>query len=164
LKNYHANGAPTDWRDNFITAYATAHPWEDFAETWAHYLHITDTLEMARYYGIHVNPVVTESTALSAEVDFDPYRASSIEQLVGHWGPIAIAVNSLNRCMGQPDLYPFVLTPPVIGKLSFIHDLVHRGDVIRSNVRAVTTGPVPNSIARDPTTRPPPTATAILQP
>jgi hypothetical protein len=170
LKDYHANGAPADWRDNFITAYATAHPWEDFAETWAHYLHITDTLEMARYYGIHVNPVVSESTALSAEVDFDPYRASSVEQLVGHWGPIAIAVNSLNRCMGQPDLYPFVLTPPVIGKLSFIHDLVHRGDarkqpaVIRSDLRATTTGPVLNSVARDPTTSPLPSATSILQP
>ena len=33
-----------------------AHPWEDFAETWAHYLHIIDTLETARAFRVRVDP------------------------------------------------------------------------------------------------------------
>jgi hypothetical protein len=44
--------APAHWRDNFVSAYATTHPWEDFAETFAHYLHIVDTLETANAFGI----------------------------------------------------------------------------------------------------------------
>jgi len=124
LQNHYAEGPPSDWRERYVSAYATAHPWEDFAETWAHFLHIIDTLEMAGSLGIRVNPVVTDDQAYSAEVDFDPHTATSIRQLIRRWLPIAGAVNSLNRCMGQPDLYPFVLTPAVIGKLGFVHDLV----------------------------------------
>src|SRR6202044_2237030 len=63
LRKYYAEGPPPDWRGNFVSAYATAHPWEDFAETWAHFLHITDTLEMAGSLGIRVDPVVTEDRA-----------------------------------------------------------------------------------------------------
>jgi hypothetical protein len=133
LQTYYAKGAPEAWWNDFVSAYASAHPWEDFAETWAHYLHIADTLEMAGSYGIQVNPAVTEDPALSAKVDLDPWFAQNVSQLVGRWRPIAIAVNSVNRCMGQPDLYPFVLTPTVIGKLGFIHDLTH--GLTRSNRR-----------------------------
>ncbi len=120
LKAHYANGAPADWQDNFVSAYASAHPWEDFAETWAHYLHITDTLEMAASVGLHVRPA-EDLAATPAE----PTAHEPIETLIDHWLPVALAVNSLNRCMGQPDLYPFVLSPAVIGKLGFIHDLVH---------------------------------------
>jgi hypothetical protein len=126
LKIYYAEGPPVDWRDQFISAYATAHPWEDFAESWAHYLHIVDTLEMAGSCGMRVDPVVTDDVAYSAEIDFDPHNARDVQQLVRRWLPIAGAVNSLNRCMGQPDLYPFVLSPAVIEKLGFIHGLVRR--------------------------------------
>jgi hypothetical protein len=126
LQTYYAEGPPADWRDRFISAYATAHPWEDFAESWAHYLHIVDTLEMAGSCGMRVDPVVTEDVAYSAEIDFDPHNARDARQLVRRWLPIAGAVNSLNRCMGQPDLYPFVLSPAVIEKLGFIHDLLRQ--------------------------------------
>ena len=126
LKTYYAEGPPADWRGRFVSAYASAHPWEDFAETWAHFLHIVDTLEMAGSFGLQVNPLVTEDAAYSAEVDFDPYATGSINQLVRHWLPIAGAVNSINRCMGQPDLYPFVLTSAVIRKLGFVHELICR--------------------------------------
>lgn len=126
LKKYYAEGPPADWRDRFVSAYASAHPWEDFAESWVHFLHIVDTLEMARSFGLRVDPVVTEDTAYSAAVDFDPHAAASVDQLIRRWLPIAGAVNSINRCMGQPDLYPFVLTPAVIEKLGFVHDLVRR--------------------------------------
>jgi len=126
LKTYYAEGPPADWRARFVSAYASAHPWEDFAETWAHFLHIVDTLEMAGSFGLQVNPLVTDDAAYSAEVDFDPHATDSINQLVRHWLPIVGAVNNINRCMGQPDLYPFVLTSAVIRKLGFVHDLIRR--------------------------------------
>jgi len=126
LQTYYTDGPPVDWRDRFVSAYASAHPWEDFAETWAHFLHIVDTLEMAGSFGLRVKPVVTRDQAYRAEVDFDPHATDSTSQLIRRWLPIAGAVNSINRCMGQPDLYPFVLTPEVIRKLGFVHDLVRR--------------------------------------
>jgi hypothetical protein len=126
LKTYYAEGAPPDWREQFVSAYASAHPWEDFAETWAHYLHIVDTLEMAGSFGMRVDPIVTDDQAYSAKVDFDPHTARDAESLVRRWLPIAGAVNSINRCMGQPDLYPFVLTPAVIQKLGFVNGIMRR--------------------------------------
>ena len=125
LRTHYAQGAPPGWQENYVSAYATSHPWEDFAETWAHYLHIVDTLETAGSFGMQVHPKVDESGTLHAEVDFDPYKGAGIGRIVDSWLPLAFAVNSLNRSMGQPDLYPFVLSPAVLAKLGFIHDLVH---------------------------------------
>jgi hypothetical protein len=126
LRSHYENGAPPNWQDQFISSYATAHPWEDFAETWAHYLHIVDTLEIARAVGMTVNPSVAEGQSLAAEVDFDPHRATDIHRLVDTWLSISFAVNSLNRAMGQPDLYPFILSAAVIEKLGFINQLLLR--------------------------------------
>ncbi len=124
LRRHYAEGVPADWQDRFISAYATTHPWEDFAETWAHYLHIADTLETAQSFGITVEPLVTHDTDLEAKIDFDPYHAPGARGLVDDWLPLTFAVNSLNRSMGQPDLYPFILSAPVVGKLEFIHKLI----------------------------------------
>jgi hypothetical protein len=125
LQRHYENGAPPDWRERFVSAYASAHPWEDFAETWAHYLHIVDTLETAKAFRIRVDAETgPEGDRLAAEVDFDPYLASSTETIMAAWLPLSFAVNSLNRSMGQPDLYPFVLSPMVIHKLGYLHDLL----------------------------------------
>jgi hypothetical protein len=127
LQRHYAEGAPPDWQTRLISAYASAHPWEDFAETWAHYLHIVDTLEMAHAFGLKIDPPnVSDAADLETEVDFDPHRVRSARRLIDAWLPLTFAVNSLNRCMGQDDLYPFVMSPPVIDKLGFIHDLVRR--------------------------------------
>jgi hypothetical protein len=125
LDAYYANGAPPNWQDNFISAYATSHPWEDFAETWAHYLHIVDTLEMARAFGMYVHPRLAEPGEHDAHVTFDPYLVREPSSLIETWLPLSYALNSLNRTMGLPDIYPFILSPPVVEKLSAIHDLVH---------------------------------------
>ncbi|SDR62487.1 hypothetical protein SAMN05444161_0486 [Rhizobiales bacterium GAS191] len=125
LRSHYAGGAPPDWRESFVTAYASAHPWEDFAESFAHYLHIVDTLETATAFGLSLHPRIARGAELSADVDFDPNRSNTIASLMQAWLPLTFAVNSLNRGMGQPDLYPFVLSPVVVGKLGFIHDLVH---------------------------------------
>jgi len=125
LQAYYGNGAPPNWQENFISAYATSHPWEDFAETWAHYLHIVDTLEMARAFGMYVHPRLARPGELDAQVDFDPYTVRDPSELIDTWIPLSNALNSLNRTMGLLDVYPFILSPPVVIKLSAIHDLIH---------------------------------------
>ena len=125
LQCHYDRGPPPDWQSRFVTAYATMHPWEDFAETWAHYLHIVDTLETAGAFGLSTRPALTQGEELDASVDFDPYRAPNLQQLPESWLPLTVAVNNLNRAMGQPDLYPFVLSTPALKKLTFVHALVH---------------------------------------
>jgi hypothetical protein len=124
LQAHYQNGAPAGWQDSFVSVYATTHPWEDFAETWAHYLHIVDTLETAFSFGVKVSPRAAHGE-IQAAINFDPYKAVTIKQLIDGWLPIAFAVNSLNRSMGLIDLYPFVLAPKAIAKLQFIHALTH---------------------------------------
>ncbi|HYS45265.1 MAG TPA: putative zinc-binding metallopeptidase, partial [Rhizomicrobium sp.] len=125
LKKHYEEGAPPGWQDNFISAYAATHPWEDFAETWAHYLHIVDTLETAGAFGLKVKPRRARG-ALAAAIDFDPYKSGRMGKLIDAWLPIEFATNSMNRSMGLTDLYPFLLSRKVIEKLSFIHALAHR--------------------------------------
>jgi hypothetical protein len=122
LLQFYANGAPRDWPERFISAYASAHPWEDFAETWAHLFHMVDTLETANAFGLVVKPKL--SLGLAANINFDPHGAS-LDQLVEAWLPLTFAVNSINRSMGLQDLYPFVLNSPTIAKLAFVHERIH---------------------------------------
>jgi hypothetical protein len=123
LKRHHSAGPSGDWQEAFISRYATSHPWEDFAETWAHYIHIVDALETAHAYGINVNANF-QSAKQKIDARFDPYRATSAEELIRAWVPLTVAINGLNRSMGQPDLYPFVLSSPVMSKLQYIHQLI----------------------------------------
>ena len=125
LQAHYRNGAPADWRQHYVSQYASTHPWEDWAETWAHYLHIIDTLEMARAFGISVHPRLIRDATLSATIDLDPYQTAGMTAIIGAWLPLTFAMNSLNRAMGNPDLYPFVLSPAVVAKLGFVHDVVH---------------------------------------
>ncbi|MFD1468156.1 putative zinc-binding metallopeptidase [Hymenobacter caeli] len=121
LKKHYAQGPPPDWMATHISAYATTHPWEDWAETWAHYLHIMDTLETAHAYGLRVAPRgVDPDQHLRATIP-DPYLEVDFEPIMAAWLPLTFAMNSLNRSMGQPDPYPFVIGPAVVPKLAFIH-------------------------------------------
>lgn len=124
LRRHYETGAPATWQLAHVSAYATMHPWEDFAETWAHYLHIVDALDTAEAFGIRVDPGVTLDPTMNARIIGDPYRTISAADLIADWLPLSYAVNSLNRSLGQPDLYPFVLSEPAITKLGFVHDLV----------------------------------------
>jgi hypothetical protein len=142
--NYHyANGPPPDWSEQFVTAYASTHPWEDFAETWAHYFHMVDTLETASAFGLSLRPRLSKGANLAAIIDFDPHNAD-LDRIIEAWLPLTFAVNSINRSMGLPDLYPFVLSPPVIGKLTFIHERIHaqrgRRAVPYSGLKALVAG------------------------
>ena len=122
LERDYQDGPPAAWAETHVSTYATSHPWEDFAETWAHCLHIIDTLDTAQSFRIVVAP--QGGTAAELEPGFDAYAESDMERLIALWLPLTYAVNSLNRSMGQPDLYPFVLSPAVIAKLGFVRRLI----------------------------------------
>jgi hypothetical protein len=122
LKKYYNDGPKANWADEFISPYATAHPWEDWAESWSHYMHLMDTLETAFYFGLKVQPErQTGARELDTEINRDPYKINDFERVFEMWLPLTFAVNSLNRSMGHSDFYPFVIAPRVVEKLSFIH-------------------------------------------
>ncbi|WP_068090095.1 zinc-binding metallopeptidase family protein [Novosphingobium rosa] len=125
LQRHYDQGAPAGWQQEFVSAYATMHPWEDWAETWAHYLHIIDTLEMAGAFGIRIEPRIDHDPELETEIAFDPHQDVPVERLIDAWLPLTYAVNCLNRSMGQGDLYPFVIPPRVVEKMAYIHRLIH---------------------------------------
>jgi hypothetical protein len=129
LETHYKTGAPHNWSEAFVSAYATVHPWEDFAETWAHYIHIVDTLEMAYAFGMKISTRARDADTLAVSIDQNPYRARDIATIVDAWLPLTTAVNNLNRTMGQPDIYPFVLSAPAIAKLGYVHELVHAPSV-----------------------------------
>jgi hypothetical protein len=126
LAAYYEHGAPADWQDRVVSAYATSHPWEDWAETWAHYLHMVDTLETAAACGLSLKPRRKHEPTMPAM----PYPASpkptSFEQMIESWFPLTYAMNNLNRGLGLADAYPFVLSPPAIAKLKFVDEVVAR--------------------------------------
>lgn len=123
LNRHYCKSPVENWQNEFVSAYATCHPWEDFAETWAHYLHIVDALETAGAFGLKVRPR-RGGGKIAARIDFDPYNADQIKTLIQEWLPIEFATNSINRSLGQTDAYPFVLSQKVIEKLSFVHVLI----------------------------------------
>ncbi len=127
LATHYRAGAPADWQDRFVSAYATAHPWEDWAETWAHYLHILDTLEMAAHCGLRLRPHRRDEPALPAPPPVPIDGREPFERVIEGWLPVAYLLNNLNRGLGQPDAYPFVLSPSVIDKLRYVHDTVQSG-------------------------------------
>jgi hypothetical protein len=126
MRDNYQLGPPADWQSRFVSPYAAAHPWEDWAETWAHCLHIIDVLETAWVFRLRVSPGGKRDEQMISEPEFDPYRSDSLERVIDHWLPLTYAVNSLNRSMGQPDLYPFVLSPPMLSKLGFVHQAMRR--------------------------------------
>jgi hypothetical protein len=107
LERHYREGPPQGWEASYISTYATMHPFEDFAETWAHYLHISDTVETASEYGL---------TAVAPVTAFSSFR----DVVSGIWVPLSIALNMINRSMGKDDLYPFVIPGPVLDKLDFV--------------------------------------------
>ncbi|MEJ7739896.1 MAG: putative zinc-binding peptidase [Chitinophagaceae bacterium] len=126
LKVHYEHGAPPEWNLHFISTYATTHPWEDWAESWAHYLHIIDTLETANAFGLKIKPqVMDDSSVLKADIKADPYDLKDFNEIIKLWLPLTFAMNSLNRSMGLHDLYPFVIRPKVMQKLKFIHKVCY---------------------------------------
>lgn len=125
LKRHHANGAPQGWQSSFVTAYASSHPWEDWAETWAHYLHISDTLETAMECGLSLRPKRADEPSLNPNIVLDGPKTPPFDSLIEHWYPLTYVLNNLNRGLGMQDAYPFVLSTPAVNKLRFVHEVIH---------------------------------------
>ena len=125
IARHYKLGAPADWHASFLSEYATMHPWEDFAETFAHYLHITGTLQTAAMIGIHLDSSVTNLRDTDV-VPLESYREEPIQRLLTDWEWMSQAFNRINRAMGFGDLYPFTITGPVRHKLEFVHEIITR--------------------------------------
>jgi hypothetical protein len=129
LGTYYDRGAPAAWQEQFVSAYASSHPWEDWAETWAQYLHMIDTLETAAASGLSLTPRRRdEPTVRTIPQPVSPQPAE-FTALIDSWFPLTFVLNTLNRGLGHPDAYPFVLSPSVVAKLKFVDDVVGRARV-----------------------------------
>ncbi|WP_197276963.1 zinc-binding metallopeptidase family protein [Sphingomonas profundi] len=126
LQNHYSSGKA--WTDDYVSFYATSHPWEDFAETFAHLLHIVDTLAALGGFGTRLDPFPGPEAHPGAAVAFDPYRAAT-DDLVAQIVPYSFALNAINRSMGQPDLYPFHLSAAVTAKLDYVNAMIARTSV-----------------------------------
>ena len=131
VKDHYSTSADEDesWTTNYISRYATMHPYEDWAETFAHYLHILDTLQTAESFGLGT-PGATGDRGLTRRIGAHPTRpagSTTFGEVIDNWLELSYALNQINRSMGHKDLYPFVLAAPVIAKMAFVDRLVHQG-------------------------------------
>jgi hypothetical protein len=124
LQAHYESGPPADWQARFVSAYAAAHPWEDWAETWAHYLHMTDTLETAKACGVSIRPRRRDEPSTPRVPEAAGSPEAAFDRLMASWFPLTYALNNLNRGLGVADAYPFILSEPAIEKLRFVHDVV----------------------------------------
>ncbi len=128
LQKHYNEGSPADWNQHYISSYAATHPWEDWAETWAHYLHMTDTLNVALDYGFQVETLALQIDPFDSSVlagcqagDADPVDFLAF---INRWVQLSSVLNVLARSMGMPDLYPFVLNVDSLRKLFLVHAVV----------------------------------------
>lgn len=126
LQRYYDDGPPADWQQTFVSRYAASHPWEDWAETWAHYLHMIDSLDTAAACGVALHPLHSREPSIA---HIDPVLGKErFATLVKNWFALTYALNNLNRSMGLHDPYPFVVPGQVLLKLRFVHEVVtHQG-------------------------------------
>lgn len=122
LQRHYDNGPPADWQQNYVSSYSTAHAWEDWAETWAHYLHMYDTLDTAAACGLMLKPRRGDEPTLKTPPP-KPERAE-FDLMIANWFPLTYVLNNLNRGLGQADAYPFVLSTIAIEKLRFVHETI----------------------------------------
>ncbi|WP_394790446.1 putative zinc-binding metallopeptidase [Rhodoferax sp.] len=126
LKRNYAEGPPQDWPQRFVSTYASSHPWEDWAETWAHYLHMVDTLGTAMRFGLNAKDVELPYAPFDSQALWKPDDpgAETFLKIINAWVELTCVLNEMSRSMGESDFYPFVLPKPVVAKLQFIHCLV----------------------------------------
>ena len=121
INRHYKFGAPENWHESFISEYATMHPWEDFAECFAHYLHITGTIDTARESGLMLDKDLVRFSMDRAIVPLESYADEPIERLLYDWKWLSAMFNRVNAAMGGQLLYPFDIPEPVVAKLGFVH-------------------------------------------
>ncbi len=126
LERHHANGPVDGWQMNCVSSYASTHPWEDWAETWAHYVHMVDAVETAEVEGIEPRVENLSSEPVRPHGTYDVYREATFEELKARWIPLTIALNRLSRSLGHNDFYPFVTPAAAYDKLAFVHRMIRQ--------------------------------------
>ncbi|MBA2965480.1 MULTISPECIES: zinc-binding metallopeptidase family protein [Ramlibacter] len=126
LQRNYEQGPPADWAQSYISSYATMHPWEDWAETWAHYLHVVDSLSTARGFGLEPEDIEGDIVPFGGDALYAPDdpNAGRFLELLNGWMEMTMVLNELARSMGQPDFYPFVMSKPAVAKLQFVQMVV----------------------------------------
>lgn len=126
LKRNYEQGPPADWMNQHISSYASVHPWEDWAESWAHYLHVVDSLDTALRFGLRGEDVEQAVEPFTVDDLYDPQApdARRVILLINSWVQLTTVLNELARSMGQHDFYPFVMSRPVLRKMHFIQMIV----------------------------------------
>ena len=126
LQANYENGSPADWATRFISSYASTHPWEDWAETWAHYLHVVDSLGTALSFGLDADNLEAHDVPFTRADLYAPDDpdADRFLNLLNGWIEMTMVLNELARSMGLPDFYPFVMSRPVVSKLQFVNLVV----------------------------------------
>lgn len=128
LQHHHyGSGPPSDWSKHFVSSYASMHPWEDWAETWAHYLHIVSAVDTAESEGMEPRASGLIFGSIWPFKKSDIYRELDFQALMDRWIPLSTALNSMSRCMGHEDFYPFVIPAAAFEKLEFVHDAIRTG-------------------------------------
>jgi hypothetical protein len=123
LNQYYKFGAPSNWQEHFISAYATAHPWEDWAETWAHLMHMQDALEVAADFGLAGKRIFLDPQDKNDKTWLS-LKQPTFDGVIGSWSELAVSLNSFIHSMGLPDLYLLALSPAVVAKLGFIYEVI----------------------------------------
>ena len=130
LQRHYTEGPSSDWPHRFVSAYASTHPWEDWAECWAHYMHMRDAVDTARGFGL-----MSSLDTAGADLEFTPFTLTALWRpddpsaadflaFMNHWSRLTMLLNQMSRSMGQPDFYPFTVPVPVVAKLHFIHEVI----------------------------------------
>lgn len=143
LQRNYEQGPPPKWWLHHVSAYASTHPWEDWAECWAHYLHMRDTIDTALSFGLATETAQLEFTPFTHDALYQPEHPEALHFLgfLNDWTRLTTLLNEMSRSMGQPDFYPFVLPREVVGKLHFIHLLVSSASWLPDDTGSIKAGP-----------------------
>ena len=117
----HYGRIPADWQQQFVSSYASAHAWEDRN---LHTICTWPTHWKPRLPADSSSPPSPRRPSLKAEAPRS-IRAP-FDRMIDDWFPLTYVLNNLNRGLGLPDGYPFVLSAPVIEKLRFVHETINR--------------------------------------
>ncbi len=134
LKANYDHGPPADWATRYISSYASTHPWEDWAETWAHYLHVVDSLGTALSFGLDAEDLEADLEPFTPADLYAPDAPDAVRflSMLNGWIEMTMVLNELARSMGQQDFYPFVMSRPVVAKLQFVHIVVRDSAAVGS--------------------------------
>ncbi|QIF05505.1 putative zinc-binding metallopeptidase [Roseimicrobium sp. ORNL1] len=168
MNRHYSQGPPVGWEQSYISAYASMHPWEDWAETWSHYLQILDGLESCEAYGLQlgagaleVTPFPKESATLPENLPQEPAEDQKFLTWLHRWVRRAPMFNEISASLGQPALYPFVLSLPAVKKLRFVHYVASVGRTnLQTPAQAPTQSQSQSQKSTNSTQPPPPSAPA----